>query len=280
VPEGWEWDETLYLGSAPYYARGRLPYAPALADELARVLALDGRGRLIDVGCGPGIVTLLLAHFFDEAVGVDPDPGMLSEAAHRAVGAGVENVCWVQARAEGLPAGLGTFRMATFAQSFHWMDQIRVAEIVLGMLEPGGALVHISDVKVDQAVPPDDLPHPDPPYDMISGLVRRYLGPVRLAGQGTLQHGTPDGEALVLREAGFLGPEQLRVRAEGPVVRPAEEIVAWVYSLSGSAPHLFGDRVHAFETELRQLLGDVSPSGLFSERPPDTEVFVWRAPQR
>ena len=29
-PEGWQWDETLYLGSAPYYVRGRPPYAPGV----------------------------------------------------------------------------------------------------------------------------------------------------------------------------------------------------------------------------------------------------------
>ena len=72
---------------------------------------------------------------------------MLAEGARRAADAGIENIVWVRARAEDLPAGLGRFRVATFAQSFHWMDRDRVAAIVFEMLEPGGALVHISDVK-------------------------------------------------------------------------------------------------------------------------------------
>src|SRR5918999_1261493 len=80
-PEGWQWDETLYQGSAPYYVRGRPPYAPGLADALRRILALDGQGRLLDVGCGPGVVTLPLAQFFTEAVALDPDPGMVAERA-------------------------------------------------------------------------------------------------------------------------------------------------------------------------------------------------------
>ncbi|MFF3145823.1 SAM-dependent methyltransferase, partial [Streptomyces sp. NPDC057927] len=62
VVAGWEWDDTLFSGTAPYYRRGRLPYAPGLADVLAEVLRLDGRGRLIDVGCGPGTLALSLAH--------------------------------------------------------------------------------------------------------------------------------------------------------------------------------------------------------------------------
>jgi hypothetical protein len=61
---GWDtrsWDESFFAGAARYYEQGRLPYAPGLADAFARGLALDGRGRLLDVGCGPGTVTLPLA---------------------------------------------------------------------------------------------------------------------------------------------------------------------------------------------------------------------------
>ncbi len=280
MPEGWQWDETLFLGSAPYYGRGRLPYAPGLAKQLAQTLALDGRGRLIDVGCGPGILTLTLAHHFAEVVGVDPDPGMLAEAARRAETAGVGNARWVRARGEDLPAGLGIFRVATFAQSFHWMDRTHVAAIVFDMLEPGGAFVQISDVKEARPAPRDALPYPSPPHDAINELVRRYLGPLRRAGQGALPHGTPDDEAAVLGEAGFGGPERVRVPAGGVLVRTADDVVAWVYSLSGSAPHLFEERGDEFETDLRRLLHDASPSDRFAEQAPDTEVFVWRTPER
>jgi hypothetical protein len=50
VPEGWNWDPTLFKGSAAYYDRGRLPYAPGYAEALAAALALDGRGRLLVIG--------------------------------------------------------------------------------------------------------------------------------------------------------------------------------------------------------------------------------------
>jgi SAM-dependent methyltransferase len=78
-----------FRGAAPYYVQGRLPYAAGLADALARELGLDGHGRLLDVGCGPGVVALRLAHLFDEVVGVDIDPDMLAEAARRAEEEGV-----------------------------------------------------------------------------------------------------------------------------------------------------------------------------------------------
>jgi SAM-dependent methyltransferase len=279
MPEGWEWDATLYLGSAPYYARGRLPYAPGLAAQVADVLALDGQERLIDVGCGPGILALTLAGLFSEVFGVDPDPGMLAEAERRAAALGIENARWVQSRAEELPDTLGQFRVATFGQSFHWMDQEGVAATMLAMLEPGGAFVHVSDIK-EEIAPPIGLPYPAPPYDLMRELVRRYLGPVPRAGQGFLHHGSQSGEAMVLCDAGFREQERLRIPAGGPLVRDLRDLVAWVYSLSGSAPHLFGTERDAFEDDLRLLLQEVSPAGKFSEQPPDTEVSVWRTPAR
>ena len=139
-----EWDAKLYEGSARYYATGRLPYPPEMAAVLRDVLSLDGTGRLIDVGCGPGSVALLLAPLFAEVVGVDPDAGMIAEAARVASQQGVENTRWVEARAEALPDDLGSFRVATFAQSFHWMDRERVSSIVREMLERGGSWVHVS----------------------------------------------------------------------------------------------------------------------------------------
>lgn len=288
MSDGWEWDDTLFLGSAPFYQRGRLPYAPGLPDVLAEALTLDGRGRLIDVGCGPGTLALSLAHLFREVVGVDPDAGMIAEAERRAGeaadageagDAGVPGrTRWLRARAEELPAGLGTFSVATFGQSFHWMVRDTVAAIIKGMLRPGGALVHISDLK-GETRSVDGLPHPAVPYSAVRSLTRQYLGSGRRAGRGVLLHGTPGGEAEVFTRAGFAGPQRYVVPGGQALERTSEDVVAWVFSLSSSAPHLFGERHGAFEADLDRLLREVSPSGRFSERQPSTEVFVWRKPR-
>ncbi|MBJ6641641.1 class I SAM-dependent methyltransferase [Streptomyces sp. DHE7-1] len=104
MAEGWTWDETLFAGTAVHYERGRLPYAPALVPRLAEVLAPDGTGRLLDVGCGPGTLALPLSHLFAEVVGVDPDPGMIAEAARRSAGGpAAGDARWVRLRAEDLP---------------------------------------------------------------------------------------------------------------------------------------------------------------------------------
>jgi SAM-dependent methyltransferase len=247
LPEGWQWDASLFRGTAAYYVKGRLPYPPQLHDAFAAAAELGGSPRLIDVGCGPGNVALLLADLFIEVVGVDPDPDMLLEAARTATEHGVPNARWVCLRAEELPAGLGRFRHATFAQSFYWMERDLVARTIFDMLEPGGAFVHVDTSGEDTPENAEPLPRPSPPLAAIEQLVQRYLGPVRRAGQGYLRHGTPGNERAVLEAAGFETPTAVRVAGRQVFERTIEDVVADVFSASGSAPHLFGDRVGEFE---------------------------------
>jgi ubiquinone/menaquinone biosynthesis C-methylase UbiE len=97
------YDPTIYGGAAVHYRYGRLAYSPGLEALLAGELSLDGSGRLLDVGCGPGVLTVRLAHLFEEAVGLDPDPEMLAEGRRAARERAIANITWVQARAEDLP---------------------------------------------------------------------------------------------------------------------------------------------------------------------------------
>jgi len=272
----WEWDETLYAGSAPHYTVGRMPYPPNVADAIRKELSLDGRGRLLDVGCGPGSLTLLLAPLFETAVGVDADREMIVEASRRASEVSATNVQWRQLRAEDLPADLGAFRVATFAQSFHWMDQLLVAHRVRDMLEPGGAWVHVH-ATTHRGVPGEGpLPQPPPPWDRIDELVASYLGPVRRAGQSLLPTGTRAGEEEIMREAGFTGPTRIDVGGDQIVDRGVDDIISAVFSLSSSAPHLFAADLPTFEADLRRLLMHTSDTGRFSERTQEIAVVVWR----
>jgi SAM-dependent methyltransferase len=272
----WKWDPSLYAGSAEHYAVGRMAYPAALADAVRDELGLDGRGRLLDVGCGPGSLTLLLAPLVEEAVGVDADGDMLVTAAGRANQAGLTNTTWRRLRAEELPADLGSFRVVTFAQSFHWMDQPLVAERVRGMLTPDGAWVHVGATTHRGVEGTDALPHPRPPWDDIDKLVARYLGPVRRAGQGTLPTGTRPGEEEVMRAAGYTGPARVVVGGNEIEERTIDDVAASVFSLSSSTPHLFGPDLPSFEADLRALLTAAADNGHFSERRREIEAVIWR----
>ena len=253
-----------------------MPYPAELAGALADELGLDGSGRLLDAGCGPGSLTLLLAPLFDQAVAIDADQGMIAQAREEARRAGIGAVSWRHLRAEELPAGLGMFRLVTFAQSFHWMDRARVASAVRGMIEPGGACVLIHATTHEGVASSDGLPSPRPPRDAIGRLVARYLGPDRRAGQGTLPSGPPYGEEIVMREAGFTRADLVETGGGMITERTEDEVVASVFSLSSAAPHLFGDRLPEFERDLRGILRAVSPYGHFSERTHAVALDIWR----
>jgi hypothetical protein len=60
------------------------------------------------------------------------------------------------------------------------------------------------------------------------------------------------------------------------LVRTVDALVATVLSSSSRTPHLFGDRLGAFERELRELLAGASGSGRFSVRLADNVVRVWQ----
>jgi SAM-dependent methyltransferase len=271
----WEWDETLFAGAAEHYERGRPPYAPGLADAMADALDLDGTGRLLDVGCGPGSIALRLAHLFDEVVGVDADAGMVAEAERLAHERSVTNARFTRMRGEDLPGGLGMFRAVTFAASLHWMDRLLVFSTVRGMLDLGGAVVHIGNPGYGGTRMDRELPHPPPPDDAITELRVSYLGPDRRAGRG-IRNSSPDDEDDIFCASGFTGPEIVVVPDDRVISRTIDDVVASNFSSSASAPHLFGDRLEDFESELRELLARSSSEGLFSVALSDNILKVWR----
>ncbi|WP_028923118.1 class I SAM-dependent methyltransferase [Pseudonocardia acaciae] len=271
----WNWDPSLYAGSAPFYTQGRVPYPSALTTTITTALNLNGTGRLLDIGCGPGSLTLPLAPMFADVIGLDPDADMLHAAAAEATRQGIDNVQWRQLRAEDLPADLPPPTVISFAQSFHWTDRPRVAATARRMLPETGAVVHVHATTHQGIDTTEPLPHPQPPRAAITALIHRYLGTIRRAGQRTLPNGTASGEEEIYRAAGFRDPQRIELPAR-IVERTPEQVRASVYSLSSSAPHLFGTRLDAFDAQLRELLHQAAPAGLFSERLREIAVEIWQ----
>ena len=271
------YDPTIYQGAAAHYRYGRPAYSPQLETVLTEELGLNGAGRLLDGGCGPGILTVRFAHLFQEAVGLDPDAAMLAEGRLFAEERGIANIRWVQARAEDLPAAApGPYRVITFGQSFQWTDEARVAELAYDLLEPGGALALVVHTVEGRPVPPSPGPTPIP-HGEIKALVEKYLGSARRAGQGIAPARTHRFEDVLVRTR-FGAPRSIFAPGIPDLLRDSESVLSGYFSMSSSAPHLFGDRVEDFAAEVRELLASRSSEGIFWDWPGDTEVVLARKP--
>ena len=99
----------LFTGTAWHYARYRPGYPRAFFADLAKRFHLDGTRRILDLGCGTGQLTLPLAEHVAEAVGMDPEPEMLAEAARQAQAASISNVKWAHGNSADLPGEFGRF---------------------------------------------------------------------------------------------------------------------------------------------------------------------------
>ncbi len=269
------YDPTIYRGSAAHYRCGRPPYSADLESTLALELGLNGTGRLLDAGCGPGTLALRLAGLFEEVVGLDPDADMLAEASRRAVAEGITNVNWIQAIAEDLPGvAPGPYRLVTFGQSFHWTDEHRVAEAVFDLLEPGGAMAMVVHTVEDRPRPPNPG-HPLVPHDELTVLVEKYVGSTKRAGQGYAPLRTHRFEDVLVRTR-FGSPRTIFAPGRPDVVRDTESVLSGYLSMSSSAPHLIANRLEEFSREVQRLLLERSPTGLFWDWPGDTEIVLAR----
>ncbi len=267
-----------YQSAARYY-HARPPYSSELLPALSAKSGWDGMGRLLDAGCGPGIIALQLAGGFREVIGLDPEPAMLEEAARFAPSGNHAKFRWILGRAEDVPElGLGSFQAVTLAQSLHWMDKARVAEIFYDALDEGGSMVLIHHDA--PAFAPSEFatvgstaapPNPPIPHDVIDQMLVRWLG-----------HGKPlrdpnrEPYRDLLARTRFRGVERLVLPGRRDLVRSIDQVIDNYLSTSFAAPELFGTRLEAFRADLSEELRRYTDSGFFWEWPGDTEVLIAR----
>jgi SAM-dependent methyltransferase len=134
-----ERERRLVFGEdADLYDRARPTYPAALVDDL--VTLVGPRARALDVGCGTGKATRLLAERGAAGVGVEAHPAM-AEIARRSL---AERSGW-RVDVSGFEAweprpGDPPFDLVTSAQAWHWIDPDIRMHKAHDLLRPGGWL--------------------------------------------------------------------------------------------------------------------------------------------
>jgi SAM-dependent methyltransferase len=144
----------VFDGIADQYDAVRLGYPATLVDACMSRGGLRPGSRVLEVGCGTGKLTELLAARELEVVAVDPGPNMV-EAARRRLGALNDRVRFQIATFEEARLPEAAFDGLFSATAFHWPDPAVSWQKAAFHLETGGLLallthVGLHDERVDE----------------------------------------------------------------------------------------------------------------------------------
>jgi len=123
-----------------------------VATRFAAAIGDAGQGSLLDVACGPGVVTAALAPGAKSIVAFDATQEMLEKARARCAKAGLVNVSFRQGNAEALPFGDGEFDgVVTRLAVHHFAVPQRAFAEMFRVLRPGGTAVIVDIVASEDA---------------------------------------------------------------------------------------------------------------------------------
>jgi ubiquinone/menaquinone biosynthesis C-methylase UbiE len=118
----------------------------ALTQRFVDALGEAARGSVLDVACGPGILSAAIAKTARDVVAFDLTPQMLEKAAQRCGAARLGNVSFREGTANELPFADAAFDAVVTRLSVHHFDRPnRVMSEIFRVLRPGGSFV-IADV--------------------------------------------------------------------------------------------------------------------------------------
>ena len=256
----------LFSGVADLYAAHRPGYPDEVFGYLAGELGLGPDSRVLDVGCGPGTISLPLAAFAGTVVAVDPNTHMLATARTAAQDRGLTGITFHQGRAEDLPdLPIGPVDHALFGRSFHWTDRYRVIDLLDRLLPADGAIVLINPTHGDVVRPRV--------WDPIVDEIRtRFVGDGREDGDPRVVI-PQDRHHDVLLASTFSQLERTFYvqHAEYSIDR----VVGLQLTFSYTTPQRLGDRAEEYAAAVRRAVLDGLGEGPYPDVE-NTEVTVAR----
>jgi len=246
-------DPQRFTSAIPHYVAGRPAYSTRLVERLARETGLGDGSRALDLGCGPGSLTLPLARFSGTTIGIDPDPDMIAAARQSAAAAGL-TVEWSVGSSLDLDDNLAPLDLVTIARAFHWMDREATLKRLDELVRPGGAVA-----LVNTEVHPlgDHTWHAA--FEELRKAHGRFDDFYRWRKSGAWEE-----HLSVLVRSVFC--DVVRISVYETREASLDEIVARALSFSANSPSSLGaDGRAAYEIAVREAMMGLEPGGHFPE---------------
>jgi ubiquinone/menaquinone biosynthesis C-methylase UbiE len=236
-----------YLTSAVHAAGPDLEHARALMRDLE-----PAPNTLLDVGCGAGHLSFVLAPTFTRVVATDPAPSMLATVAAAAADRGLRQIETVRAPASRLPFDAASFGIvATRYSAHHWEDVPAALDEMRRVLAPGGRLLII-----------DLLGGDTPLVDTHLQAIELLRDPSHIRDFTRVEWRTLLGAAGFVVETEATWPTRLEFRSWIERMRTPPESAAAIRRLQSGAPREVAEAL-ALEPD-----GSFTPrTGLFLGRP-------------
>ena len=247
-----EFSEKAFVGTAQFYSQYLPPYPKELWDDLRARTGLTGKGRLLDIGCGPGRVTLALSPYFDEVWAIDPELEMIGEGRTRSAGA--TNIHWMTIRAEDFSAPNEFFDLITIGEAFHRLDQPVVAKRAFGWLKYGSSIAILWQVNL--------WPGDQEWQHLAREIVFTYTRRDSVDHESAPKPQYPSfADALRVNGFGNIASRDFHT----PFAWTVDSMIGYIYSTSILSKRILGNRIEAFENDFRRTLTGCNPNGRFEE---------------
>ena len=245
-------DSRLFRGTAKYYLRYRSTYPDGLIQRVARICQLSGASRVLDLGCGPGILARAFAPYCGEVVAVDPEPDMIAAAQDHLAGL-AGKARFLRAGAHELARDLGSFSVVVIGRAFHWMDRRATLDVLDQLIDRTGAVVLFRDPA---------LKLPENAWRKEFDRIFSEFAASDAARQGAQPLDTAIDEAHLLRSS-FSRLE--RISTVETHVRSIEYLIGRGFSMAGTSPDDLLDKRPAFEDAMRSALTPFAADGKLLE---------------
>ena len=219
---------------------GRPPYPEELFTFVGG-LQPKGPGRVLELGCGTGDLTIWLAGHVGHIDAVEPSQAMLRVARARP-GGGSDRITWHEAYAEDFAIS-EPYDLVVAAESLHWMDWSVVIPKIAAALAPGAFLA----VAGRSRILPEGI------GSAVSKLIAQY---------STNRDYEPYDAVRMLTERGLF-EEVGRERFEGSFEQPVDVYIEGIHSQNGFSRDRMSPEASAeFDAAVHEIAAPYASNGV------------------